>query len=152
VPLSLRVFDFTHEYHKCHFFPGYRDRTNERSLVGWDVRDISQPHGLRLLRREGAAEEVGRDGQIVFGCRSSEACVCAHGLPAHRAHQSLDPPSRRACRKLWRESQEGPVWPRFQMGYSACRRPLPFPGAVQRFRLMRPRSRGRPRTSEGEAA
>src|SRR4051812_31791899 len=32
------------------------------------------------------------------------------------------------------------------MGYSACRRPLPFPGAVQRFRLMRPRSRGRPRT------
>jgi hypothetical protein len=28
-----------------------------------------------------------------------------------------------------------------QMGYSACRQPLPFPGEVQCFRLMRPRSR-----------
>src|SRR3954462_14702699 len=70
-------------------------RQVQKALIGWNVRDVGQPHGVGSLGHKGAAEQVRRHRQVMAAVRGFGLTPLATaGLQTHVAHQPLDPASR----------------------------------------------------------
>jgi hypothetical protein len=69
-------------------------RQVHEALLGRNVGDIGQPHGVGSFSREGAAEPVWRNREIVTAVRGfGRASPASARLQTHVAHEPLDPPS-----------------------------------------------------------
>src|SRR5215210_6729332 len=70
-------------------------REVQKALVGGNVRDVGQPHGVGSLGHKGAAQPIGRYRQVVAAVRGlGPASPTTLGLQAHVTHQPFDPASR----------------------------------------------------------
>jgi hypothetical protein len=67
----------------------------ENLLVGGDVRDVGQPHGIGALGHKGPTQPVRCNRQVMAAVRGLGLTPpAALGLQTHVAHQPLDPASR----------------------------------------------------------